>query len=106
MSNEIYTIERIKNLVYPVAVKHSVDRIYLFGSYARGSADHNSDIDLCVDSSGIRGMFALGGLYADLKEALNKELDLITLKSLTRSKDADFVENLRKDGLLIYEHEQ
>lgn len=33
----------------------SVDRVYLFGSYARGTADQHSDIDLVVISPDFRG---------------------------------------------------
>ena len=103
MSDTIYTIDDIKRIVAPVAIRHGVDRVYLFGSYARGAATPHSDIDLCVDAEALRGLFALSGLRADLADALNKELDLITVNSLKYSNDAQFLENLRKDQVLIYE---
>ena len=103
MSETVYTIDDIKRIVAPVAKRHGVERIYLFGSYARGAATPYSDIDLCVDAAALRGLFALAGLRADLEEALNKELDLITVNSLKYNKDMGFLENLRKDQVLIYE---
>ena len=36
MRNKILTIEDIVNLVKPIAEKYHVQKIYLFGSYARG----------------------------------------------------------------------
>lgn len=103
MSNNVYTIQEIRNLITPVALKHGIEKVYLFGSYARGSATASSDIDLCIDSKNIRGLFALGGIYADFEAALNKELDLITLKSLQHNEDKQFLDNLRKKQVLIYE---
>ena len=103
MIDRVYSIEDIRRIVTPIAIRHKLDRVFLFGSYARGTATDNSDIDLCVDASGLKGMFALGGLYADLAESLNKKLDLVTMKSLQYNTDAAFLENVRRDGVLIYE---
>lgn len=49
----------------------------LFGSYANGSADKNSDIDLLVDSNGtIVGMEFFGILHT-LVESFNNDINLI-----------------------------
>ena len=34
MSNEVFTIDRIKEIVKPIALKYHAEEIYLFGSYA------------------------------------------------------------------------
>ena len=78
-------------------------RCFLFGSYARGDATPASDVDLCVDAPKLRGLFALGGLYADLEDALKKSIDVVTTGSLKYNKDEAFLENLRKDRVLLYE---
>lgn len=104
MNTSVYTIDEIQAIVSRVAAKHGLNKVYLFGSYARGSANDNSDIDLCIDASNLKGLFALGSVYSDLEEALGKNLDLITLKSLSYNNDKNFVNNLRKESLLIYEY--
>lgn len=78
----IYTIDEIAERVRPVAEKYGIPRVYLFGSYARGDATEESDVDLLVDAENIRGLFMLGGLYDDLCIALEKELDMVTIESL------------------------
>ena len=105
MSERVYSIEDIRSIISPIARRHGVDRVYLFGSYARGEADGRSDIDLCVDAASLRGLIAVGALYADLQEALQKKLDLVTEKSLRYNTDEVFLENLRKDQVLVYEHD-
>ena len=39
MSNPVYTVEQIADIVAPIAAKYDVSRLYLFGSYARGDDD-------------------------------------------------------------------
>ena len=43
MNDKVFTLEDIVNLVKPVAIKYGVKEIYLFGSYARGEADRDSE---------------------------------------------------------------
>ena len=76
----IYTLEQLKELIAPIAEKHQLSAVYLFGSYARGTAKETSDVDLLVDTTGtsLTSLFALGALYCDLEDALQKRVDLIT----------------------------
>ena len=41
-----YNVVEIKETVAALAAQYGADRIYLFGSYAIGDADKNSDIAL------------------------------------------------------------
>lgn len=103
MSDHVYSIDEIRDIITPIAKLHGVDKVFLFGSYARGDATASSDVDLCVDAPALRGLFALGGLYADLEDALSKRIDVVTTGSLKYNKDEAFLENLRKDRVLLYE---
>lgn len=106
MNDTVYSIDEIQRRIHPVAMRHNVDKIYLFGSYARGEATGGSDIDLCVDAPRLKGLFALGGLYAALEDALGKPLDLITVNSLKYNPDPQFIRELEKDRVLVYEYVQ
>lgn len=81
---KIYTFNELVNVISPIAERHNVSRVYLFGSYARGEADEQSDIDLRIEAPQLHTLFALGGLYADLEEALGKSLDLVTTEALRK----------------------
>ncbi|MBQ8509834.1 MAG: nucleotidyltransferase domain-containing protein [Clostridia bacterium] len=80
----VYSIDQIRTIIQPIAEKYNLRAVYLFGSYARGTAGEDSDIDLLVDTTGttLTGLFALGELYCELEEALGKKIDLITVSSL------------------------
>lgn len=95
-----YTINEMKEIVAPIAHRYGVERIFLFGSRARGDNTPGSDIDLRVDRGGAKG-FALGGLYEDLSEAFHVDLDLLTTGSL----DEDFLQKIRQEEVLLYDQQ-
>lgn len=99
MNEKIYSIEELQRRIAPIAVQYGVERVYLFGSYAKGCATAESDIDLRVDKGSLRGMFALSGMRIDICSALSKDVDLLT----TGSFDEDFRRKISKDEVLIYE---
>ena len=93
-----YTVDEIKEIVETLAAQYGADRIYLFGSYARGDADKDSDIDLRIDKGAIRGL-QMGGLAADLEDALGIPVDLIPTGSL----DSKFLNSISVGEVLLYE---
>lgn len=93
----------------PIAKKHKIPAIYLFGSYARGVATEESDIDLLVDTTGtsLTSLLALGALYCDLEETLKKPIDLITVSSLQQRaqmpSEQDFREAVLNERVKLYD---
>lgn len=104
----IYSIEDIKSIVTPIARKHGISAVFLFGSYARGTAVEESDVDLLIDTRGskIRTLLQLGAVYCELEEALQKSVDLITVRALEQPDDgahaARFREAIRKEKTPLY----
>jgi hypothetical protein len=99
MQEKIYTVEDLRTIVAPIAARYGVARVYLFGSYARGEANAESDVDLRVDKGLLKGLFALGALYSDLADGLGKKLDLLTTGSL----DGQFLKRIAKEEVLLYD---
>ena len=98
----IYTQNEIKDRIIPIFEKHKVKKAYLFGSYAKGEAGENSDIDILVESK-LRGIRFYGLLEA-LTETLEKDIDLIDVREL--SDDSPLHDEIKKTGVLIYEQER
>ena len=57
--DDVYTTGELKTILDPVFRKFGVRSAVLFGSYAKGSANPSSDVDLLVDS-GLRGLRFFG----------------------------------------------
>ena len=53
---KIYAMNEIQAIIRPILQDYGVSRAYLFGSYARGEATGQSDIDLRIDGGRIRSM--------------------------------------------------
>ena len=98
MQDIIYTVDEIRKIVSPIAQKYGVAALYLFGSYARGEATVESDIDFLMDGGEIRSLYQLSAFRLDLEDALGKQIDLLTLGH----NDQVFIHNIRKDEVKIY----
>ena len=96
------TIEKIREIITPICKKYGVEKAFLFGSYARGEAKENSDVDIRVESGKIKGLFQLSGFRIDLVEALEIDVDLLSVIP----EDKNFRDNLKQDEILVYELEE
>ena len=105
----IYTVKELKRKIEPAARKYNIHSVYLFGSYARGTAKEDSDVDILIDRTGsdIKSIFDMGGLYNDLRADVGKEIDIITTQTLeqksTRARVPELVENILAERIKIYE---
>ena len=73
----ILTIKQIKTIIKPILIKHGIKNINLFGSYARGEANANSDVDIYCDKGKIKNIIEQEKLIEELQESLNKDVDLV-----------------------------
>ena len=74
------TIDNIKQVVSILAPKYDVSKVELFGSYANGLATENSDADFLVRfNAETPSIFKVLGFKAELTEALNHPIDVVTL---------------------------
>lgn len=91
-------IDKIRQTIAALGAQYGAERIYLFGSYARGEAKANSDVDLRIDKGRIYGLFALAGFKLAIEEQLNTKVDLLTTESL----DKQFLDSIHPEEILLY----
>ena len=90
-----------KIIYYTSGKKYPIEKVILFGSYARGDASDTSDIDLVVESGGKMQnstIFTLGG---DLLVALPVRVDVYDILEIKES--SPLYSSIREDGIIIYE---
>lgn len=93
-----YSIEDIRSIVSPIARTHGVASVSLFGSYARGQATANSDIDLKIEKGALRSLYQLCGFRLAIEDALQIPVDLVT----SDSSDSSFLSMIDKEEVLLY----
>ena len=104
----VYTLDELYDRIAPIAKKYGLKAVYVFGSYARGDANEKSDIDLLIDTAGtnIKSLLHLASVYSDLEDALQKEIDLITVSSIEQQammpSEIRFREAVLKERVNIY----
>ena len=86
--------KKIIELLLPLKPK----QISVFGSYARGEMNKNSDIDIMVDLDENVSMLDVGGIYMELKRILKRNIDLVTKGGL----NPIFKPYIEKDLIEIY----
>lgn len=99
MNQLIYTLPEIERILSPVFSEYPVKKAILFGSYAKGLAEPNSDVDILVDS-GLKGL-SFFGLLEDVATALDKNVDLLDITQI--EPDSDIHLEIVKSGVVIYE---
>ncbi len=67
-----------------IADGHGAHNIRVFGSVARGRARPDSDVDLLVEFDADRTVLDLSGLILDLREALDREVNVIEIRRPSR----------------------
>lgn len=77
-----------------------VNKVWLFGSYARGEENTDSDIDLMIDLDHSQPVgLKFFGMWNDLESLLGRDVDLVTEEGL-----ADYArDSYNRDKILIYE---
>lgn len=75
------TLEQ-QRLILDTVAEYNPKMIGVFGSYARGENDQDSDLDILVDFEQSVDLLEIIGLEQELSEKLNIKVDLITVRSL------------------------
>jgi predicted nucleotidyltransferase len=71
-------LQQYREVIRRIIAQGPLSNPRVFGSVVRGDDREGSDLDLLVDASPGTTLFDLGGLQADLEEALGVRVDLLT----------------------------
>ena len=99
----VYTIDEIKTKINPIAKQYNVSKVYLFGSYARGEEDGNSDIDIALELGDITKYMDVCG---HLSSIFSGNVDILLVSDLLSPKTnigSLVKKNFLNDRVLIYQ---
>ena len=94
-----YTIDEIKDRTVPIARAYGIGRMSLFGSYARGEAKDDSDVDLYIERGKLKSLLQYFSFVDELESVLGCHVDVVT----TGIEDKQFLLRIMKEGVLLYE---
>lgn len=98
MNNSIDFLKQSLNTAFK---DKPVYKAILFGSYAKGNADVNSDIDLVIDTNGELNGLKFYSLLEALTISLGKNIDLIDISEI--DKNSDIYNTINNEGVIVYD---
>lgn len=103
----ILSNEQIKNVVTDYFKDKPVHKVYLFGSYAKGEANEDSDVDLLIDVDFSKKIgWAFYGWSSELEKKLNKTVDIIAnAQRPIEVTNWNFIVKINKEKKTLYEKE-
>ena len=73
----------VREIILSILTGYGATKVAIFGSYARGEEEADSDIDILVSFKSPKSLFQLVRIEDELREALHRPVDLITEKSVS-----------------------
>lgn len=101
MSEKIYTIEEIEEILKKVLENMPVYHVILFGSYAKNTANQSSDLDFVIDTKEKLLGFKLYSLITKIEEAFKKNVEAFEKCEIIENSKID--EEIKKTGVVVYE---
>ncbi|MDD2433460.1 MAG: nucleotidyltransferase domain-containing protein [Clostridia bacterium] len=101
--------QEVNEVVKQINAVTSVQKIYLFGSYAYGKADHNSDLDLCIitNDNNVRKRDLIRSIRKSISKVATKPIDILVYNQedfLERAKVNSTLEHkITNEGVSVYE---
>ena|ERR1022692_2218201 len=94
------TVQQIKDTVTDYFKDKPVKSVYLFGSYARGDAGKNSDVDLLLDLDYEKSIgLEFARWWIVLEKKFKTKVDLVPADTIYPK----VMENAEKDKILLYQ---
>jgi predicted nucleotidyltransferase len=97
----IYTINEIRTRLNPIFRGAPVYKAILFGSYAKGLATEDSDVDIVIDSRGELVNINFYGVLDDVAETLRKPVDMFELSEIRHG--SPIFDEINNEGVILYE---
>ena len=101
MSQKVYSIDEMKEILATLLKNMPVYSVILFGSYAQNNANKNSDIDLIIDTKGTLMGFKLYSLITKIEEAFKKNVDGFEKTEIIKNSAID--KEIKRTGVVVYE---
>lgn len=78
-------IDSLKKQIKKILNKYPISKAAIFGSFARGDENENSDIDILIETSKPVSLFVILKLENELKEVTKRNIDIVEYSAIKQS---------------------
>ena len=89
-------VEKLRAVKPELERKYPITNIGVFGYYARGEANHESDVDIAVDINGVMGL-SFVAMADEIEAILGIKTDVIPIRSIK----PEYLPGIEKDIIYV-----
>ena len=104
----VLSLDALRYLVRPIAKEYGLQSVYVFGSYARGEATSESDVDLMIEGGNIQTAEEYFSISKQLGDAIGKGVDLVMADAARNNQTRAgkrFMSHFERDKVILYAEE-
>ena len=90
--------KKIQESIVSILTRYDAERIAIFGSYARGEAGENSDIDILVRFARPKSLIQIVQIENEIRASIHMKVDLVTEKAVS----PHLAGTIFRDEMVIY----
>ncbi len=95
------TLRKFTPQLNQIAQKHGIQKLYVFGSIARGEATGKSDVDFLVEMLPKASLFGVAGFSYEAEQLLATKVDVVPTSLLPKLKDKSFVASIQRETVAL-----
>jgi len=92
-------IREKRDAIYAIAREHKAEKLWVFGSCARGEERPDSDVDILVKFQKGISLFDYVGLQQDVEAVMMRPVDAVDYDAL--GYDPQFLHNVKRDMVAL-----
>lgn len=98
-SEAVYTLEQIKEKLFPIFQQFGISRVSVFGSYARDEATTHSDLDILISTKHVFDLEEYSDFEDAVERAMGKTVHIIFFEYINEY----MREGILNEAVSIYE---
>ena len=97
----LHQIRQLAPKLLAIAQKHGIEKIYVFGSVARGGEAPINDVDFLVEMRVGASLFGVAGFCYESEKLLGMPVDVVPTSILPGVKDREFARNIQREAIAL-----